>query len=384
MPDLRASLAALALATALPLVAAPSAVAEPEMAVLELGRLPGYPGHYVTGINDLGQVVGSAQGDGVPPRAVLWSPRGGASDLGPGLAVGINQRGQVLGLEIRAAAPPYQHKPWIWSGGTRTQVMQAYAAWAYAPAFNDDAVVPVNYSTSLMRQEHNRAAVWKAGRHVELSLSGPDLWVYAINGAGAVAGSYAVSATQDFAAVRCVDGACTRLGTGPGYGPYIPEAINEAGVVVGNRATVALRWEGDEATVLSENGRVAHGAQALNERGDAVGWSSGADGVRRAVLWPAGGKQVDLGVPGPAEAVAINERGDVVGWTSANEWSSPRGFLWRDGRITYLDPPTGHFSRPIAINDHGVVVGHTTGTDSTNRPVLWVPAASAQVERALR
>ncbi|MER5265631.1 hypothetical protein ABTZ99_26470 [Actinosynnema sp. NPDC002837] len=383
MPELRASLAALALATALPFVAVPSAVAETTMVVTELGRLTSHPDHYVTGINDLGQVVGSAQGHGLPAHVVLWSPRGGASDLGPGLAVGINRRGQVLGLETRAAVAPYRHKPWIWSDGARTTVMQAYAAWATAPAINGNGVVPVNYSTSLMRRDHNRAAVWQAGRHTELSLSGPDLWVYGINDAGAVAGSYASAADQDFAAVRCVDGACTRLGGSSGYGPYIPEAINEAGVVVGNRGTVALRWEGDEATELSENGRVAHGEQSLNERGDAVGWAAGEDGVPHAVLWPAGGKQVELAVPAPAEAVGINERGDVIGWTAANEWSSPRGFLWRDGRVTYLDPPTGHYSLPVAINDHGVVVGHTTGTDSTNRPVVWTPVPTTHDRWAL-
>jgi uncharacterized membrane protein len=291
--------------------------------------------------------------------------------------VGVNERGQVLGLELRAASAPYENKPWIWFNGTRTVVMQAYAAWATAPAINGNGAVPVNYSTSLMRTSHNRAAVWQSGRHTELALSGPDLWVYGINDAGVVVGSYASFATQEFAAVRCVDGACTRLGGSPGYGTYIPEGITEAGVVVGNRGTVALRWEGDEATVLSENGRVAHGEEALNERGDTVGWAADEDGDRRAVLWPADGKQVDLGVPAPSEAVAINERGDVVGWTAANELGSPRGFLWRAGRITYLDPPTGHYSMPVAINNHGVVVGHTTGTDSTTRPTVWTPARTA-------
>jgi probable HAF family extracellular repeat protein len=373
MPELRASLAVLALATALPFAIVPSAVAAPEMVVAELGSLAGYPDYSVTGINDLGEVVGAAQGDDLPPHAVLWSPRGGATDLGPGLSVGVNERGQVLGLEIRAVSAPYSNKPWVWFNGTRTVVMRSDAAWATAPAINGNGAVPVNYSTSLMLQSHNRAAVWQAGRHAELALSGPELWVYGINDAGVVVGSYASFDTQEFAAVRCADGACTRLGGSPGYGMYIPEGITEAGVVVGNRGTVALRWEGDEATVLSENGRVAHGEEALNERGDAVGWAADKDGNRRAVLWPADGKQVDLGLPAPSEAVAINERGDVVGWTDAGDLPSPRAFLWRAGRITYLDPPNGHFSMPVAINNHGVVAGHTTGTDSTTRPTTWTP-----------
>ncbi|MFI9007841.1 hypothetical protein ACIGNX_11490 [Actinosynnema sp. NPDC053489] len=378
MPELRASLAVLALAAILPLGSTPAAVAAapPGMVPVELSRLAGFPDHYVVGINDLGQVVGSAQGGDLAPHAVLWSPRGGATDLGPGLAADVNERGQVLGLELRAPTTPYRHKPWIWTDGRRTAVTPADAAWAYAPAINDSGAVPVNYSISATRTDHDRVAVWQDGRHTELSPSGPELWVYAINDAGVVAGGYASFAAQDFAAVRCAAGTCTRLGGSPGYGSYTPEAVNETGVVVGNRGTVALRWEGDTATVLSDNGRVAHGEEALNERGDTVGWAADADGTPRAVLWPAGGKQVDLGVPGPSEAVAINERGDVVGWVASGESATPRGFLWREGRVTYLDPPTGHYSMPVAINDHGVVVGHTTGTDSTTRPTLWTPVTT--------
>ncbi|KOX25954.1 hypothetical protein ADK67_16630 [Saccharothrix sp. NRRL B-16348] len=381
MPDLRASLAVLALAAALPLAPTSPAVADtaPVMVAAVLPGLPGYPDHHVTGLNDLGQVVGSAQDHDLPVHAVLWSPRGGATDLGPGLAVELNQRGQVLGFETRTATAPYRNKPWIWFAGGRTVVSPPNAAWASAPAMNENGAVPVTYSTSLFRQQHNRAGVWEDGRHTELSLSGPDLWVYGINDAGVVVGSYAAFATQDFAAVRCVDGACTRLGGGPGYGTYIPEGITESGVVLGNRGTVALRWEGDVATVLSENGRVAHGEQAFNERGDAVGWTADEDGTRRAVLWPADGKPVDLGVPAPSEAVAINERGDIVGYTTATDLSTPRGFLWRAGRVTYLDPPTGRYSLPIAINNHGVVIGHTSGTDSTTKATRWSPVAASPV-----
>ncbi|WP_367139030.1 hypothetical protein [Saccharothrix sp. HUAS TT1] len=119
----------------------------------------------------------------------------------------------------------------------------------------------------------------------------------------------------------------------------------------------ALRWEGDAVTVLSETGRVAHGAQSRNERGNAVGWAVDAAGDSRAVLWPAGGKQVDLGVPAPSEAVAINERGDVVGWTSTLDRSVTRAFVWNAGRVTYLDSLGGDRSMPVALNNHGVVVG---------------------------
>jgi probable HAF family extracellular repeat protein len=370
MPDLRASLAVLALTTTLPLVIVPSAHAsapDDTMVVAALPGLPGYPDHHVTGVNDLGQIVGSAQGNG-PAHAVMWSPRGGATGLGPGLATAINQRGQVLGVDSSTGL-----KPWVWFGGTRRTIAPPTAVRALAYVINESGDVPMTYSRSTLGQ-YDRAAVWEDGRHTELPLTGAYVSLEAINDAGVVVGGHSSFETQEFTAIRCLDGDCVKLaGVQTGYGPYGPEAINEAGVVVGNRGTVALRWEGDEVTVLSENGRVAHGAQALNERGDAVGWSVDADGFRRAVLWPADRKEIDLGVPTPSEAIAVNERGDVVGFTSDG---STRAFLWRAGRVTYLDSLGGSYSAAVAINNHGVVVGQSTTADGTAKAVRWAPATS--------
>lgn len=160
MPDLRASSAVLALATTLPLVIVPSARAtagDVTMVVAELPGLPGYPGHYVTGVNDLGQVVGSAQGDGRPAHAVMWSPRGGATDLGAGLATAVNQRGQVLGADTTTGTTP-----WVWFGGTRRTIAPPTAARALAHVINESGDVPMTYSRSALGQ-YDRAAVWEGG-----------------------------------------------------------------------------------------------------------------------------------------------------------------------------------------------------------------------------
>ncbi|MEU4447522.1 hypothetical protein AB0K14_14940 [Actinosynnema sp. NPDC050801] len=373
MPELRASLAVLALATSLPLAAAPAAVADvtPTAVVAELHGLPGYASHHPTAVNDLGQVVGSAQGD-TRSRAVLWSPRGGVTDLGPGLAGAINQHGQVLGLDSDGL--PYTQRPWTWSGGQRRSILPHGAAWALSQVINESGRVPMSYAMSARGSQ--RAGVWDGTRHVDLPLAGEYLSAYAINDAGVVAASYSSATDQQFAAVRCTEDGCTKLGPGPGYGPYDPEAINEDGVVVGNRGMVALRWDGDEVTVLSETGRLAHGEQSLNERGDAVGWVVDASGTSRAVLWPAGGKQVELNVPGPSTAVAINERGDVVGHTSTPDYSVTRAFVWRDGRVTYLPSLGGDYSMPVAMNNHGVVVGRSAAADGSQKGVRWTPVTT--------
>ncbi|GAB3003332.1 hypothetical protein [Saccharothrix stipae] len=376
MPELRASLAVVALATSLSLAAAPSAIADvtPTAVVAELPGLPGYASHHPTGVNDLGQVVGSAQGD-ARAHAVLWSPRGGVTDLGPGVAGAINQHGQVLGLDSDGIQDT--QRPWTWFGGERRSILPPGAAWALSQAINESGRVPMSYATSARGPQ--RATVWDGTRHVDLPLTNEYVSAYAINDAGVVAGNYSSATLQEFAAVRCTEGGCTKLASGPGYGPYDPEAINENGVVVGNRGMVALRWEGDELTVLSETGRLAHGEQSLNERGDAVGWVVDASGTSRAVLWPAGGKQVHLDVPAPSSAVAINERGEVVGHTSTPDYSVTRTFVWRNGRVTYLDSLGGDYSMPVAMNNHGVVVGRSSTADGSVKGVRWTPVANTPV-----
>ncbi|MEU4745827.1 hypothetical protein AB0G02_35930, partial [Actinosynnema sp. NPDC023658] len=343
--------------------------------VAELPGLNGFPRHYPTDVNDLGQVVGSAQGDGVV-HAVLWSPRGGVADLGPGLAGAINQSGRVLGLE--SAGVQNSTRMWTWSGGERQPITPPGAAWALAQVINDSGAVPMSYSMSASTSAQQRAAVWDGAQHVTLPVAGDYVGMSAINDAGVVAGGYASFAGQEFAGVRCDGGTCTELAPGPGYGPYGVEAVNGAGVVVANRGMVALRWEDDELGVLSETGRLAHGKQSLNERGDAVGWVLD-DGTPRAVLWPAGGKQVDLDVPAPSEAIAINERGDVVGYTSTPDRSVTRVFLWHAGEVTYLDSLGGSYSMPVAINDHGVVVGQSTTADGTEKAARWTPVTTTLV-----
>ncbi|WP_081916098.1 hypothetical protein [Saccharothrix sp. NRRL B-16314] len=369
MPKLRTPAAVLALAVALPLLTAPAARAA--AVVTELPGLPGYPTHRTISVNDLGQVVGAAYGNGAP-HAVQWARGNAGTDLGTGTPTGLNQIGQVLGLVAVSGAGPYVQRPLIWHEGKVTDITPAGSGWVSASAINNNGAVPMTYSTSPYGYHQERAAVWRDGKHTALPLSGPHLSLNAINDAGVVAGSKTPMFGTDVHAFRCVDTTkCEPLAAAPGSGSYSVEAINEAGVIVGNRGTQALLWEGAGVTVLSPSGQVANGPQAINERGDVVGWSTGFNAVRRATLWPGGGKPVDLGVPGPSEAVAVNERGDVIGWTSADNPDAPRAFLWRDGRITYLGSLGGAHTLPVALNDRGLIVGESTTADGTLKAVKW-------------
>jgi probable HAF family extracellular repeat protein len=369
MPKSRTPAAVLALALALPLLTAPAAQAA--ALVTELPGLPGYPTHRAIAVNDLGDVVGVASGNG-PQHAVRWARDTTATDLGAGNPTGLNQVGQVLGLvQVRDLGPYAQH-PRIWQDGKVLDLAPAGAGYVVASAINNNGAVPMTYSTSPYGYHQERAAVWQDGKHTSLPLSGAHLSLNAINDAGVIAGSKQPMFGTDAHAFRCTDtGKCAPLAAVPGSGGYSVKAINEAGVVVGNRDTLALRWAGDGVTVLSTASAVANGPQAINERGDVVGWTTETGIVRRATLWPVGGKPVDLGVPGPSEAVAVNDRGDVIGWTAADNLNAPRAFLWRNGKFAYLSSLGGTHSRPTALNERGLIVGESTTADGTVKAVKW-------------
>ncbi|WP_158845781.1 hypothetical protein [Saccharothrix deserti] len=377
MPKSRTPIGVLALAVALSLVTAPSAQAS--AIVTELPGLPGYPTHRTIAVNDLGQVVGVASGNGAP-RTVQWARGNAATDLGPGIPSGLNQIGQVLIQEGVNGAGPYVQRPRIWHEGKVVDLTPSGSGWVIASAINNKGAVPMTYSTSPSGYHQERAAVWRDGKHTALPVSGPHLWLNAINDAGVIAGSKAPMFGTDVHAFRCADTTtCKPLSTVPGSGTYSVKAINEAGVVVGDRGTQVLRWEGDRVTVLSTSGGVANGPQAINERGDVVGWTTEFSGTRRATLWPGGGKPVILDVPGPAEAVAVNDRGDVIGWTSAGNPDAPRAFLWRDGKVSYLGSLGGAHSLPVALNEKGTIVGESTTADGTLKAVKWTLLSTTPV-----
>ncbi|MEO6082766.1 MAG: hypothetical protein ABIQ18_06635 [Umezawaea sp.] len=368
MPKLRTPASILALALALPLATAPTAQAS--TTITELPGLSSYPTHRTIAVNDLGQVVGVAEGNG-KPHAVRWTASGTmATDLGLGRPSGLNQVGQVLVEESVSPTGPYIQRPRIWQDGKVTDLTPSGSGLVIASAISNKGVVPMTYSTSPSGYHQEKAVVWRDGKHASLPVTGPHLWVGAVNDAGVVAGSKAPMFGTDVYAFRCPDTTtCKPLATVPGSGFYSVKAINEAGVVVGNRETKALRWAGDQVTVLSTSGAVANGPQSINERGDVVGWTTDATGTRRATLWPGGGKPVTLNVPDRSEAVAVNDRGDVIGWTG--NAGAARAFLWQNGKVTYLGALGGAHSQPVALNERGTIVGESTTADGTLKAVKW-------------
>jgi len=148
-------------------------------------------------------------------------------------------------------------------------------------------------------------------------------------------------------------------------------SINERGQVIGTSGKHAFLWENGKMRDLGTLGGKTSDAVAINERGQVIGQSATKSGRSHAFLWQ-NGKMRDLGVlPGDtdSEAVAINDRGQIVGCSSGDpvfpEFDTTvlpctRGsaFLWENGKMRDLGTlPGDRDVRPIAINDHGWIVG---------------------------
>ena len=93
-------------------------------------------------------------------------------------------------------------------------------------------------------------------------------------------------------------------------------------------------------------------------------------GARHAAVFQ-GGATTDLGSlfgpSGSSEATGINDSGQVAGWTTAANGTGEHAFLDSGGVMTDL----GAYNIDTvayALNDHGVIVGQTYGTDAAGDP----------------
>ena len=118
-------------------------------------------------------------------------------------------------------------------------------------------------------------------------------------------------------------------------------------------------------------------AFAVNDPGQAVGYSSGPTGVRAVVWTLAGAIQALPALPGSksSRGLAINDRGDAVGVSDTP--SGPRAVLWGGGAVQDLGTLPGHgASEALSINNSGDIVGSSGDPEAERRAVLWARAAA--------
>lgn len=162
-------------------------------------------------------------------------------------------------------------------------------------------------------------------------------------------------------------GEVTRFDGLPGGATFEGLDINDRRQVIGNSflddgSSQAFIWEdGNFMQLPPLPGDTSATVAAFNERGDALGTSTGTTG--HVVIWE-DGAAVDLQIPG-AVARDINDREQVTGTLQR------QGFLWERGTLVQLPSlADAVITQAVSINNAGEIVG-TSGLTNGARATLW-------------
>ena len=311
-----------ALATAVLLGHAGLALAA-DYTITDLGTLGG-TSSYAYGINSLGAVVGAAETSSGDQHAFLYS-NGVMSDLGTlggssSEARAINDQGQVVGSANTANG--YQ-QPFLYSGG----VMSSLGSNGAATDINNNGQMVVNGS------------ITPDGIDACMAGTGPCSAIVAGN-----VGTAAAISNNGYVAVKWT-------------------ANNHAHLISnGTLADYQAAYD-DQITDMGTLGGDSSEAFAVNDHGEAVGYSFTADGTPHAFLYSAGAMS-DLGTLGRASmAFSINNHGQIVGLDLGNADNTASIFLYSNGKTQKLgdllsDGSGWSLNYPFAgINDSGQIAG---------------------------
>ncbi len=289
-------------------------------------------------INNSGQVVGQSYGHAVLYSGGSTADLGTLGGVGDSIAYGINDSGQIVGTAATVASGP---QPFLYSGGVMSQLSSMalpggiYGATPYA--INDSGqIVGYAYTTDNLHYGNsleNHACLYSNGVTTDLgTLGGNGSVAYAINSDGVSVG-YSITSDAAQHAALYSGGGVSDLGTLGGLNSYA-YGINDAGQIVGYADTVgtgpwhAFVYNGGVMTdlgTLDTRSGLASKAYSINASGQIVGESQLGDfGATHAVVW-IGGTIQDLNslidpnslssIPGGvtlAGATGINDKGQII------------------------------------------------------------------------
>jgi probable HAF family extracellular repeat protein len=312
--------------------------------IVDLGTLPGGGSAAASAINNYGAIAGSAMTAQGQQHAVLWTAGArNVLDLHPqgyqsSAATGINAAGQVV---LNASGP--NTRAYIWYTGRFTEV----AAPGYTfDALAINALGRVAGDTRATGQMLPQASYWTGtGGLVRLDPAANGGLGTGVNTAGQVAGWVWLSGHGGLVNIGALlwpagGGEPRQLGTLASGTQSKATGINDNGDVAGYStlsassmpAIHAFLWTAqagmrDLGTLGTDNSYAA----GLNLRREVVGYTlpqNGA-GFGRAFYWsPAGGIQQLPGLAGgAAQALAINDGGQIVG-TSIGADGNAHAVVW--------------------------------------------------------
>ncbi|MFL9710500.1 PEP-CTERM sorting domain-containing protein [Methylobacillus sp. Pita1] len=133
----------------------------------------------------------------------------------------------------------------------------------------------------------------------------------------------------------------------------------------------ATLWQNSTATTLPGlSGQYAQ-AKGINNLGQVVGWSLGADNQITATLWSNNLPTALTSLDGyRGEANAINDQGNIVG--SLSKVFGDYAALWNNNNeLTLLNTIGGIGAEAYAINSNNLIIGWSASADGKQHATLW-------------
>ena len=324
---------------------APSVFVVPHYSVTDLGILPAGKYVYVTGINNLGQVVGWVKFGQIKvfcsrAHGFLWN--GKMQDLGvqAGLpsckAFAVNDRAEIAGQDqadihqLEAYAYIAKQRSFVWKNGSRT-ILPDVNSDRYNLNGADIGAVAINNHGQIL----GYAGLWQNSEITRI-----DLYPSGINDAGQVIGTKlapypegnpeAAEGSSSSHPFLWQDGTETDLGLLPGAEVGEASGINAHGDVAGWMTSplsssgfsreYSFLWDGNRLIRLEElRGYSSSRAYGVNAGGQVVGKCVRHQGYAHAYCWQ-NGVMLDLNNSIPKRtgwvleaAYGINNRGQIIG-----------------------------------------------------------------------
>jgi len=260
-----------------------------------LGLLPGGWESFAYGLNNNGQVVGSALNSGGYVHAFLWDSTNGMQDLGTlgGLyshGRGINDSGQVAGYS-ETSPGSFLERAFLWSGGAMTNLgllpSGGNASAGYAiNALGHVAGHAIPSSGSFHGFLWNGVAMTDIG-----ALAGDYTEAYGINNSDQITGMSTINIGSPGHAFRWSStNGIQSIGTLPGATFCYGKGINSAGHIVGHAdGAAAFYYDGTTLTNLNSliptnSGWNLLSAEGINDAGQIIGRGISPGGQPHAFL----------------------------------------------------------------------------------------------------
>jgi len=292
---------------------------------------------YVAGLNDAGQVAGTALDAHGVEQAFAWSPGGGMLGIhgangGHAYGRAISPGGIVTGAFSPGPNAPLRPFRWSAAHGLEDLGLAPGLPWPSSGTVLSDGRLIAG--TATIDDEQTHALVWtRAGGTVAIdTLGSVESEPVAVGPGGEVAGNRLASpddgGDRPFLWTRAAG--MLDLGTGRGTSAWVnamsPGLHIAGGIGHADGHQRAMSWtrRGGMRELGTLGGRTSV-ARGVNGRGQVVGFAENRAGAMRAFVWSAGGGMLDLNgalrqaPPGLVleHAMAINDSGAIVASSNA-------------------------------------------------------------------